>query len=233
MATIDLICKKCQNTFSVPYKSRNRKFCSRDCVNSYQVGENNPSFGKTYRTKETHPEWALSVKQTHKDRGHISGEKNPMKNKETALKVSKSRSEKFQTDANFRQSVSDSVRKAWKDGKFDDVKVGHCKWFKFVKLDGTICNVQGTWEYAYAAWLEKNNINFISHKGRISYIDENNNERSYYPDFFLPETNEYIDIKNKYHFSLNEKKWDLIRKSNPEVKITLLFEEDLKQKEIL
>jgi len=32
---------------------------------------------------------------------------------------------------------------------------------------------------------------------------------------------------------LNEKKWDLIRKSNPEVKITLLFEEDLKQKEIL
>ncbi len=57
--------------------------------------------------------------------------------------------------------------------------------------------------------------------------------RSYYPDFYLPNTDEYVDIKNYYHFSLNEEKWKKIRESNPELKIVLLFEEDLKERGIL
>lgn len=233
MANIDLTCRYCQKTFSVPFKYRNRKFCSRVCVNSYQSGENNPAFGKTYRTKKTHPEWASKVSSTHIERGHILGEKNPMKNKEVSTRMGESRSKKFQTDENFRRSTSDLVKQAWKDGKFDGVKVGKCKWYKFTKTDGTICNLQGTWELAYANWLDKNNISFFAHKGRISYLDEEGKVRSYYPDFYLPDTDEYVDIKNHYHYSLNEGKWKKILDSNPKLKIVLLFEEDLKEKGIL
>ena len=233
MTNIDLICKQCEKTFTVLYKNRNRKFCSRDCVNSYQTGKNNPAFGKTYRTKETHPEWAMRVSSTHCERGHILGEKNPMKNREVATRMGASRSKKFQTDESFRQMTSDIVRQAWAVGKFDGVRVGKCKWHKFTKQDGTTCNLQGTWELAYAMWLDENGIPFIAHRGRITYLDEQGKTRSYYPDFYLPNSNEYVDIKNHYHFNLSKEKWKKIHESNPELKIVLLFEEELKERGIL
>lgn len=233
MANIELICKNCQKIFIVPYKARTRKFCSRECVNLYQVGSRNPAYGKTYRTKDKNPEWAKKVSDTHLLRCHISGDKNPMKNKEVAAKVGASRSEKFKNDDSFRKSVSDLVKKAWEDGKYDGVSVGKCKWYKFTKKDGTTCNTQGSWELAYANWLDKQDIVFIAHRGKLSYIDADGSRRSYYPDFFLPETNEFIDIKNRYHFSLNNEKWNQIRSSNPDIKLVLLFEEDLKEKGIL
>lgn len=233
MANIDLLCKNCKNTFTVLFKNRKRQFCSRMCTNIYTRGENSPTFGKTYRTKETHPEWAAKISNTHVEKGHIVGEKNPMKNKEAAARMGKTRSKKFETNEEFRLMTSNLVKKAWEDGKFDGVKVGKCKWYKFVKADGMIINLQGTWELAYAKWLDKNHINFAAHKGRISYLDKDSKPRSYYPDFYLSDTDEYIDIKNKYHYSLNEHKWEYIRKSNPQLKIVILFEKDLKEKGIL
>jgi hypothetical protein len=233
MKKIDISCKNCQVLFTVSYKERKRKFCSTKCVSLFQTGEKNPSFGKTYRTKETHPEWAKKVSKTHLEKGYISGEKNPMKNPEIAVKAGKKRSERFKSDENFKNMTRELVKKAWAEGKFDGVKVGKCKWFDFEKSDGSICKLQGTWELAYARWLQNEGVNFVAHKGRIKYKDENGSEKSYYPDFYLPDSDEYIDIKNKYHFSLNEKKWENIKKSNPELKIRLVFDDELKEKNIL
>ena len=233
MAKIELTCKNCHNNFIVAYKARKRKFCSRACVDLYQTGTCNPAYGKTYRTKETHPEWASKVSETHLSKGYILGEKNPMKKPEVAAKMGATRSKKFQTDENFRNTTSNLVKKAWEEGKYKDVQVGKCKWYKFTKQDGTICNLQGTWEVAYATWLEKQNINFIAHKGRIPFFDKNGNQRSYYPDFYLPDSNEFIDIKNQFHYELNKEKWEMIKASNPELKIVLIFEKELKEKGII
>jgi hypothetical protein len=230
---VSLTCKNCNISFSVQYKQRKRVFCSRTCVNVFQTGEGNPSYGKTYRTKENNPEWAMKISRTHIDRGYILGEKNPMKITSVASKMGKTRTQKFKNDENFRKKVSEYTKKAWEDGKFDGVQVGKCKWYSFTKQDGAVCKLQGTWELAYANWLDEQSIEFISHKGRISYFDENGVKRSYYPDFYLPKSEEYIDIKNEYHFSLNEKKWEMIKKSNPELKIKLIFQNELKKMGIL
>jgi hypothetical protein len=56
MANIDLVYQKCSKIFTVKSKSRNRKYCSRKCINDAFAGEGNPAYGKTYRTKETCPE---------------------------------------------------------------------------------------------------------------------------------------------------------------------------------
>ena len=230
---IEINCKQCNKVFIVAKKHHKRKFCSRDCVNKFQTGEGNPAFGKVYRTKETHPEWASRTSKTHKERGHIVGDKNPMKNPEVAIKMGKTRSKRFQTDENFRKNTSELTRNAWKEGKYDGIKVGKCKWYDFVKKDGTICKVQGTWELAYIKWLENNNIPFMSHKGRIPYLDNQGNKRSYYPDFYLPNTKEYVDVKSDYHFNINKEKWELIRLSNPDINITILFKKDLQNLGIL
>jgi DnaJ-domain-containing protein 1 len=156
-----------------------------------------------------------------------------MRNPEIAAKVSASRSERFRIDEAFRQRTSELMRKAWKDSKFDGTKVGKCKWYEFTKIDGTVCKVQGTWELAYAKWLDMQGIYFIAHRGRIMYTDECGRNRSYYPDFYLLDTDEYVDIKNEYHFRLNEQKWDQIRKSNSDLKIILLFKEQLQELGVL
>lgn len=224
---IEKSCKHCKCSFFVPKKAEKRKFCSRNCVNLYQVGPNNPSYQKTYRTKLTHPEWANKTSETHKIRQYIRGDKNPMKNIDVAKRMGATRSEKFKTDPNFRIQTSELVRAAWKNGKYDNVKVGKCNWFNYMKNNGVSCKLQGTWELAYAKWLDLNSIEFISHKGKIHYLDELSVSRSYYPDFYLPKTNEYIDIKNDYHYNLNVNKFLQIRSSNPDIKLTLLFKEDL------
>lgn len=227
---VDLTCKHCGNSFSVKYKERNkRKFCSRQCVNKFQTGAGNPAFGKTYRTKVTHPEWAARTAQTHRTRGHITGDKNPMRNSETAAKMSASRSTRFRTDEAFRKQTSESMRKAWRDGKFEGTRVGKCKWYDFTRSDGTACKLQGTWELAYAKWLDNHGIRFLAHRGRIPYTDDHSVVKSYYPDFYLPDADMYVDVKNEFHFLLNEEKWEWIRKSNPDIKIVLLFKEDLQK----
>jgi hypothetical protein len=152
-----------------------------------------------------------------------------MRNPEIAAKVSVSRSKRFRTDEAFRKQTSESTRKAWRDGKFEGTRVGKCKWHDFTRSDGTACKLQGTWELGYAKWLDNQGTRFIAHRGRIAYIDSTGAVRSYYPDFYLPDTDVYVDVKNEFHFHLNEEKWEQIRKSNPDIKIILLFKEDLQK----
>lgn len=224
---VTLTCRQCGKQFEVKFKDRRRVFCNRSCQHESVRGAGNPSFGKTYRTKATHPEWAQRVADTHRQRGHITGDKNPMKRPEVAERVSNSRKARFKTDPDFRASVSNLMKKAWQDGKFDGIPVGKCKWFSYTKKDGTVCKLQGTWELAYAKWLDEQGIEFVAHRGRIPYRDSTGQTKSYFPDFFLTQTNEYVDVKNQYHFALNSEKWDHIRATNPDINLVLLFEEDL------
>jgi len=39
------------------------------------------------------------------------------------------------------------------------------------KRTGETIKVQGTWELAFATWLDKQEINFIAHRGTIKYFD--------------------------------------------------------------
>jgi hypothetical protein len=172
------------------------------------------------------PEWVIRKSVSTKGKINL-GDKNGMKQDEARKKVSNARKEMFK-DPKKRKEISVKLAKAWADGKYDGVKVGRCKWYAFKKTDGTTIKCQGRWELAYARWLDKNSIRFLAHRGRISY-EQDNIKRSYYPDFYLIDSNVYIDIKNKYHFSLNEEKFAMIKKQHPEITLKLLFKKDLEK----
>lgn len=221
---VNLNCKYCLTDFKVLFKQRKRKFCSRNCVNLSQAGEGNPAFGKTYNTKIKNPKWAESISKSCK--GLNSGDKNGMKSMEARIKVSKARKKIFE-NPETRKEVSKKVAKAWKEGKFNGVKTGRCKWYFYQKLDGSTIKVQGTWELAFAKWADFQNLNFVCHKSRIKYLDGDGNEKSYYPDFYVFEWDCWVDIKNDYHFNLQKDKFDLIRKSNPNLKLRIVTKKDL------
>lgn len=75
------------------------------------------------------------------------------------------------------------------------------KYFEiFSPYQNKIVTVQGTWELKYAKWLNENNINWVrSRKINLKYkLFKDDYMHTYYPDFYLPDLNKYIEIKGFY-----------------------------------
>lgn len=169
------------------------------------------------------PQW--KVRNSESKKGINIGDKNGMKQEAARKKVSESRINKFK-DPLERRKVSEKLIKAWADGKYEGVKVGICKWFDYKHSNGNSYKVQGTWELAFIEWLDKSKLEFTCHRGRLPYISEGI-QRNYYPDFYVTEWNCYVDIKNKYHHSIQKDKFTHIREAGHSVR--LIFKEELQK----
>lgn len=61
---------------------------------------------------------------------------------------------------------------------------------------------RSTWEVKFAKWLDSEGINFEYEKVKVKYFDpEKQQDRVYYPDFYLPEYNLCIEIKPKVYLN--------------------------------
>lgn len=68
------------------------------------------------------------------------------------------------------------------------------KYFKKEIINGF--RMDSSWESIFANYLNKNNIKWIKNKKPFRYIFENE-EHSYYPDFYLEDFNLYVEIKGQ------------------------------------
>jgi hypothetical protein len=102
-------------------------------------------------------------------------------------------------------------------------------------IDETV-KVQGTWERAYATYLNDNNIPWIrgNKEHRMQYrIDGIDYDKTYIPDFYLPESNEYIEIKGFWWKSLDgrvddRRKMNAVCECNKDKTIKILEKPQLK-----
>lgn len=83
-------------------------------------------------------------------------------------------------------------------------------------------NFHGNWELAYAKYLDKNKIKWIRTTDSFEYTFEGK-KRRYTPDFYLPGSDEYIEIKG-YKTAKDIAKWSQFPKHR---KLTILMEDDL------
>lgn len=85
-----------------------------------------------------------------------------------------------------------------------------------------------SWEVELAEWLDLNNIKWIrSRKICLFWKDEGGGLRRYYPDFYLPDYNVYLDPKNKYLQEKDKYKLDNIRSQN--IRLLSGYLEDIKK----
>jgi len=63
---------------------------------------------------------------------------------------------------------------------------------------------QGRWELDFYKWCKDNNIYCVRNTQGFKYLW--NGERTYYPDFYLPEKNVYIEVKG-YKTERDDAKW--------------------------
>lgn len=78
-----------------------------------------------------------------------------------------------------------------------------------IQKDGKEIILQSSWEYEIALWLDNNNIiwtrpNYISYNDGIT-------DRNYFPDFYLPEFDVYLDPKSPYEIKRQISKLDIVQ----------------------
>jgi len=67
---------------------------------------------------------------------------------------------------------------------------------KYKKKDGTIVEMDSTWEVAMAKRLDKLNIRWDRDESiKIHYQNEKGKNKNYIPDFYLPEFKLFIEVK--------------------------------------
>jgi len=103
-----------------------------------------------------------------------------------------------------KQKISESMKKNPNAGGLREGSGRGLKTWYDSKTAGRVY-LRSTYELAYAQWLDENNINWIANKKFFEYEFEGQ-IRKYYPDFYLIDTDCYIEIKG-YKTVKDEMKW--------------------------
>jgi hypothetical protein len=78
---------------------------------------------------------------------------------------------------------------------------------------------QGNWELDFYKWCETNNVRCLRNTEGFRY--QWNGSRTYFPDFFLPDKNEYVEVKG-FKTDRDEAKWDHFPR-----KLRLILKDDI------
>lgn len=111
-------------------------------------------------------------------------------------------------------------------------KGGKCKWFKYMrKSDNKEFSLQGTWEVRFAKVLDeldplwiKIGINNGNHS--MKWVDENNKEHTYTPDFWCPSLNKYFEVKG-YFRDVDKIKMEKVFEQNIHINLVVVMKDDL------
>jgi len=153
-----------------------------------------------------------------------------------------------------RNKQSESVKQLWKDGAYNSVdyskftfknrehtaatkhkqseialKSTHRRLVKSTRKyrckDGTEILLDSSWEEALAKRLDELNVIWIRPEQPIPWTDTNNNTHNYFPDFFLPKYNIYLDPKNPIAYNVQKSKIDILTKQLPNLIILKTLKE--------
>lgn len=119
---------------------------------------------------------------------------------------------------------------------------GHCKYYSlYCPFEQQRVILQGTWELQVALYLNENEILWTKNYSQHNFnyiIPGETNKRTYYPDFYLPEFDFYLEVKSEYRpyksrSIFYSEKIDLVKWYNPEAKIILIMNDSIKNDIIL
>lgn len=146
----------------------------------------------------------------------------PLLSKETRTKLSTAAK-----ISNLNRDPNINKENGIKISKTVNEKVANGTWHtslaKYMHYDYNGIDLHGSWELAYAKYLDANNIKWLRCKNSFTYSFEDK-IRKYTPDFYLIESDEYVEIKG-YKTPKDDAKWNQFPNH---LKLTVLMETDLK-----
>lgn len=118
--------------------------------------------------------------------------------------------------------ISRTIKKKVEEGTW------HTSLAKHMHIDYNGVNLHGSWELAYAKYLDLNKIRWIRTTDSFHYEFEGKS-RKYTPDFYLIDSDEYVEIKG-YKTKKDDAKWSQFPSHK---KLVVLMGEELKQMNII
>lgn len=178
-------------------------FCDKECnIRSYRNHQNrctnNPN-------RQNPAQWAIGNRKGQK------GSNAYLKARNLGIAdpiVSMSTKEKMSSSAIIRnQNETEKTKQKRRDTIADKVKNGewHTSLARHMHIDYNGVDLHGSWEVAYAKYLDTNKIRWIRNTDSFCYKFDGK-ERRYTPDFYLIDTDEYIEIKG-YKTEKDDAKW--------------------------
>lgn len=89
-------------------------------------------------------------------------------------------------------------------------KIGHTTHPEHVCKDGKKIVLGSSWEKSIAIFLDEKEIRWIRPKS-LEYLDESGKKRKYFPDFYLPDYDIYLDPKNPMKIKADQYKLDYFK----------------------
>lgn len=96
------------------------------------------------------------------------------------------------------------------------------KRFSYISSSGEIIKMRSSWEIKYAEYLTENNILWQYEPKQFKL----SSGKRYWPDFYLPQLNEYNEIKG-FTSNVAKEKLELFYNEYPEINHKMLYKEDL------
>jgi hypothetical protein len=207
------------------------KLCGKDiwgkeyckvCLGLIIKGKNNPFFGKHHTNK--------TKKQMKLHHADVSGKNNPFYiHGETLIKTYCKICNRLLGKNAFYYEIelckSCSKKEQFKDPRKHPrfgTKASNGK-----KIQYKNNYMRSNWEVLYAKYLDKNNIKWLYESKTFDL-----GNTTYTPDFYLPETNEYIEIKGWWR-DIFKIKFNIFKRQYSQIKIKVLMKPELQKLGIL
>lgn len=198
------------------------KFCCKECKNDNSQ-KNHERLCKRNPSRQFTPFHDQKFQRTNAGNQYTKAKKlgldAPQINENTREKLRiavLSRNKEWNEENGKR--ISKTIKKKVNEGTW------HTSLAKHMHIDYNGNDLHGSWELVYAKYLDKNNIKWIRNTDSFSYEFEGK-QRRYTPDFYLIETDEYIEIKG-YKTDKDTAKWAQFPSHR---KLIVLMKEKLKQ----
>lgn len=194
------------------------QFCDKECkplgLSSHELyckinperrdksGANNPNYGKN--GKKGGNQYTVAAKE-----GRLINMSDETKAKISAsAKVANAGSNLWPEERRKAHSVLMSKVAADNPGSYTAEKIiGRVPMYDIVDSFGNATKVRGKWEYNVACWMSSNGIawtNKVQHKFLYYW---KGSMRRYFPDFYLPDFNLYVEVKG-YEVERDYAKWE-------------------------
>lgn len=208
-------CKYCHKDYVQKRRKRTQQFCCRQCLYSWMHEFSDQK--KPREKRECVVCHKLFEEFCHRPRTHCS------------MRCAHQSRVGSHLSIEHRKIISETRKRDWANGiTYANVCAARTKWYDHIKPNGDVIRLQGTWELAYAKYLDEQEITYLAHKGAIWYTrSADNTKRVYLPDFHLLDTDVYLDIKNDYLLRIDQQKFKDIRTCNPTLKLKIITKSEL------
>lgn len=202
------LCKQCNKP--ILWQKRKHDFCNHSCSAFF----NSKNIIRTEWTAEQKNNFSKKQKERYKFLPKRDSNKTLKRDSNKTLKCIICNNEFTVKGYKIRKTCSKKCKNllGQKLSRDNPNCGGETNYKRYIYNDITM---DSSWEVNLAKYLDKNDIKWIRSRTIIFYwTDNKGNKRRYYPDFYLPELNVYLDPKNEYKLLCDKEKIQKVIKEN-------------------